>query len=252
MPWPGMPIVARVAAILAKYAPLGIIPVVIPQVIDDVVDPTNKVPGQKGTDFEYLHYLARKCGYVFYSDPGPVPGTSKAYWGPEIRIGNPQPALNLDMDAHTNVESLSFNFDKEKNALPYAWVSPDALPFPIPVPIPDISLLSPPLGVFQGTPLRVEQIPETAKMTIAEAMLYGLTRKTSAAESVTGEGSLNVVRYGRLLKARQLVGVCGAGLAFDGLYYVKSVTHEIKRGRYDQSFVLSRNGIVSTVPRVPV
>ena len=37
-------------------------------------------------------------------------------------------------------------------------------------------------------------------------------------------------------KSRQLVGVRGAGLPFDGLYYVKSVTHDIKRGEYKQSF----------------
>jgi hypothetical protein len=46
------------------------------------------------------------------------------------------------------------------------------------------------------------------------------------------------------------VGVRGAGPAFDGLYYVKSVTHRIKRGEYKQSFKLSRNGLVSTVPTV--
>jgi hypothetical protein len=69
-------------------------------------------------------------------------------------------------------------------------------------------------------------------------------------ETVTGEGSLDVLRYGRILKARQLVGVRGAGLAFDGLHYVRSVTHTIKPGEYKQSFKLSRNGLISTVPRV--
>ena len=54
-----------------------------------------------------------------------------------------------------------------------------------------------------------------------------------------------MLRYGRVLKARQLVGVRGAGMAFDGLYYVKSVTHTIKRGEYKQSFTLTRNGLVS-------
>ena len=42
------------------------------------------------------------------------------------------------------------------------------------------------------------------------------------------KGELDVLRYGSVLKARQLVGVRGAGMAFDGLYYVKSVTHTIK------------------------
>ena len=58
--------------------------------------------------------------------------------------------------------------------------------------------------------------------------------------------------YGRLLRSRKLVGVRGAGLPFDGLYYVKSVTHEIERGAYKQSFQLARNALVSTTPTVPV
>ena len=42
----------------------------------------------------------------------------------------------------------------------------------------------------------------------------------------------------------------GAGSAFDGLYYVNSVTHTIKRGEYKQKFQLARNGLISTIPRV--
>jgi hypothetical protein len=61
-----------------------------------------------------------------------------------------------------------------------------------------------------------------------------------------------VLRYGRPLKARRLVGVRGSGPAFDGLYFVKQVTHKIKRGAYIQDFVLTRNGLVSTFSRVPV
>ena len=48
------------------------------------------------------------------------------------------------------------------------------------------------------------------------------------------------------------MGVRGAGLAYDGLYYVKSVTHDIKKGEYKQSFTLSRNALISTTPMVPV
>ena len=80
--------------------------------------------------------------------------------------------------------------------------------------------------------------------------MRGLAASAKWAEVVNGEGTLDVVRYGRLLKSRQLVGVRGAGLAYDGLHYVKSVTHTIKRGEYKQSFKLSRNGLISTVPRV--
>jgi hypothetical protein len=68
---------------------------------------------------------------------------------------------------------------------------------------------------------------------------------------VSANGTLDVLRYGGVLKARRLVGVRGAGPAFDGLYYVRSVTHNIKRGEYKQSFTLGRNGLLSTVSSVP-
>jgi hypothetical protein len=80
--------------------------------------------------------------------------------------------------------------------------------------------------------------------------MIGLATASQWADAVTGEGSLDVTRYGGVLKARQLVGVRGVGPAFDGLYYVKSVTHKIKRGEYKQNFSLTRNGLVSTVPTV--
>ena len=69
---------------------------------------------------------------------------------------------------------------------------------------------------------------------------------------MTATGSLNVARYGGVLKARRLVGLRGVGEAFDGLYYVKSVTSKIKRGEFKQDFTLSRNGLISTRREVPV
>ena len=84
------------------------------------------------------------------------------------------------------------------------------------------------------------------------ALMTGLAYAGQHGDSVFGTGRLDVGRYGRLLKSRQLVGVRGAGLAFDGLYYVKNVSHDIKRGEYKQSFSLARNALISTFPTVPV
>jgi hypothetical protein len=53
-----------------------------------------------------------------------------------------------------------------------------------------------------------------------------------------------------MLKARQLVGVRGAGPSNDGVFYVKSVTHNIKRGEYKQSFTLVREGLGSLVQNI--
>ena len=73
--------------------------------------------------------------------PGPAPGTNIAYFGPEIKIGVPQPALNVDMDALTNVESLSFSFDPTKGVLPIVFIQNQLTRVPIPIPIPNLSLI---------------------------------------------------------------------------------------------------------------
>jgi hypothetical protein len=252
LPYPAMPIEARVALILAKYAILGIIPIVIPTLLTDVPIPTEQIPRQQGTDYQYIQQLADDCGYIFYITPGPAPGTNTAYFGPEIKVGVPQSALNINMDAHTNVDSLSFSFNSEGATLPIFFVMPDVtgLPIPIPVPLPSVSLLQPPLGVIPPIPKKFEFL-DTTYMSLPEAAMRGLSLAGRSQDAVTANGSLDVVRYGGPLSARQLVGVRGAGMAFDGLYYVTSVTHDIKLGEYKQSFTLSRNALVSITPTVP-
>jgi len=81
--------------------------------------------------------------------------------------------------------------------------------------------------------------------------MKGLAYVAQHGDAVFGNGTLDVAKYGRVLKSRQLVGVRGAGTPYDGLYYVKSVSHNIQRGSYKQSFKLARNGLFSTLPVVP-
>ena len=252
LPYPAMTPAVRVLLILAKYAAFGVIPVVIPGIVEDLPIPVERIAQQRGSDYAYVTALALQCGYVFYLEPGPVPATSKAYWGPEIRIGEPQPALSVNMDALTNVDELTFNFDKEKKTMPVVFFQELLSKAPIGIPIPDVTPLNPPLGLVPPLPPKIVNLHDTAHMSPLSALMAGLAYAGQNSDSVFGTGRLDVGRYGRLLKSRQLVGVRGAGLPFDGLYYVKSVTHEIKRGEYKQSFKLARNGLASTVPRVPV
>lgn len=252
IPYPAMPDFARVALILAKYAPLGIIPLVIPSVVTDVPIPTDRIPVHQGKDLPYVKRLAEEAGYVFYLEPGPAAATSIAYWGPEVRVGVPQPALSFNMDARTNVESLQFSFNNERRTLPVVRIQEPFSKLSIPIPIPDISLLNPPLGLVPPIPSTIEPLGDTSRLSPLRAVLSGLARAAGSSDVVTGSGSLDVLRYGHILEARRLVGVRGVGTAFDGLYYVKSVTHKIKRGEYKQDFTLVRNGLVSTLPVVPV
>jgi hypothetical protein len=254
-PFPACPAEARVALMLAKYAMFGVVPLIIPSVLIDVPLPTSQIPSQQGTDLEYIRSLADRVGYVFYLNPGPAPGITEAYWGPQIKVGPVQPALNVDMDAYTNVEALHFNFDQQQNKIPVVYIYNQETGVSIPIPIPPITPLNPPLGLIPPLPTNIppDLAPvrdDLSKRPIPQAIMIGLVTASQWADAVTGEGSLDVTRYGRVLNARQLVGVRGAGPAFDGLYYVKSVTHKIKRGEYKQSFKLSRNGLVSTVSRV--
>ncbi|MCU0503833.1 MAG: hypothetical protein MUC51_19105 [Anaerolineae bacterium] len=252
LPFPAMPIEARVAMLCAKYAPFGLIPVVIPALFPDVPIPVDKIPAQQGTDLAYIRQLAEQVGYVFYIEPGPVPGTNIAYFGPEMKVGMPQPALNVDMDAHTNVDNLSFSFDPTKGVLPIVFIQNQMTRAPIPIPIPNINPLQPPLGVL-STPLsNITLLKDTARMNPMQAISRGLNEAKRSQDSVTATGSLDVLRYGRPLRARGLVGVRGAGVAYDGLYYVSSVKSTLKRGEFKQSFDLSRNGLVSITPRIPV
>jgi hypothetical protein len=251
-PFPAVPAEGRVVLLMAKYAFLGVLPLVLPSVLVDVVIPTTRIEGQRGTDFAYINALAARVGYVFYIEAGPVPGASIAYWGPQIKIGVPQPALNINMDAHTNVLSLSFNFDNTLNAIPVVYYYNELTKAVLPIPIPPVTPLNPPLGLIPPIPSRLVPVSDDlSKRSLPQAIMIGLAKASQWTEAVTGRGELNVLRYGRILKARQLVGVRGAGPAFDGLHYVKSVTHKIKPGDYMQSFELSRNGLLSTLPRVP-
>jgi hypothetical protein len=252
LPFPAMPIEARVALLCAKYTPFGIIPLPIPILFPDVPIPIDKIPAQKGTDLQYIRQLANDVGYVFYIDPGPAPGTNVAYFGPEIKVGVPQPALNIDMDALTNVESLSFSFDPTKGVLPIVFIQNQLTRVPIPIPIPNINPLQPPLGVISTPISNLKILKDTAKLNPMQAILRGLAEAKKSQDSVSANGSLDVLRYGRVLKARGLVGVRGAGVAYDGLYYVQSVKSTLKRGEFKQSFTLTRNGLVSITPKVPV
>jgi hypothetical protein len=224
---------------------------VIPSLADIPPLPIQQIPAQRGSDYAYIKELADRVGYVFYLEPGPSPGTSKAYWGPEIRVGAAQPALTANMDAQTNVEQLSFNFDKQKKKLPIVFFQEPVSKAPIPVPIPDITPLNPPLGLVPPLPPNIVKLEDTAHMSAPDALMAGLAYAGQNSDSVFGKGKLDVAKYGRLLKSRQLVGVRGAGLPFNGLYYVKSVTHEIERGSYKQNFSLARNALISTTPTVP-
>lgn len=251
IPLPAMPAEAQVLLQIAPYAVLGVIPMIIPSVLIDIPIPIDRIPRTKGTSLGHIRRLADQCGYVFYIDPGPSVGTSTAYWGPQIKWGPVQPSLAVDADASTNVERLQFSFDNDHNVLPIVIIQEPMTKIPIPIPVGAISPLNPPLGIVPSIPKKIDVSTGGAKWSVMRAALIAMAKASKAADSITATGTLDVLRYGNLLMPRKLVGIRGAGTAFDGLYYVNSVTHNFKRGEYKQHFELTRNGLVSTASSIP-
>jgi hypothetical protein len=243
--YPAMPRNVRVTVICAKYASWGIVPLAVPPVFTDAPSPVDLIPVQSSTDLAYIKALAAEVGYVFYLQPGPAPGMNIAYWGPQMRVGLVQRALTVGMGAATNVESLSFSYDGLSRTQYRVTFTEPNTKIGIDVPVPDVSLLHPPLAARPAVALREEPLPDASGRKVSELLLLGLGRSSQATDAITGQGRLDVLRYGGVLRSRELVAVRGAGLAYDGLYYVNSVTHDIKRGEYKQGFSLSRDGLVS-------
>lgn len=271
IPFPAMSDTIKVLARLAPYASMGVVPLVIPEWVPIFESPTEKIESQQETDKAFIKGLAQRNGYVFYLNPGPFPGQSIAYFGPDINAPMVQSALSVNLDAHTNVDSISFSLDGlSKTLLVYTILDPILKKIPIPIPIPNINPLRPPISPkltpawkveFGNNPFKkkdeegAEQEPDQGaakkKPTEVARDIIGRLLSTEA-KSVTASGSIDVIRYGKILRARTLVGVRGGSLSYDGLYYVDSVTHDIKPGSYKQSFNLSRDGLMPMSNTVPV
>lgn len=254
IPYPALPEFIIVEAILAKYAVLGVVPLALPASIPTFENPLERFIKQQGTDYRFVSTLARNTGAVFYLDPGPRPGKSLAYWGPDISklFGGPQPALSINLDASTNIDSLSFSYDGTLATQYLVTIIEPNTKIPIPIPVPNIDLLKAPLAANAPTPLRSTQLRPIANENPAGAALAALASLFQTVDVISASGQLDVLRYGQIFKARQLAQVRGAGQYYDGKYYVKSVIHNIKRGEYKQSFTLSRGGTGSSISSVSV
>ena len=184
-------------------------------------------------------------GYTFYLVPGPRPGRSTAYWGPEVRLGERQRALNVNMDADSTVDQLTFAFDGAAREVPMARIQNQRTRQSHLLSPPDISPLRPPLGRRAAPALKRRTLSDTAKKDVGLAEAEALARAVASSDAISGSGSLDVNRRGYVLRPRELVGVRGAGVTYDGDYYVKSVTHNLRPGSYQQNFTLAREGLIA-------
>jgi hypothetical protein len=249
---PAQPDNVIVMKLIATYAIYGMIPFVIPPISLDVPLPIERIPVQQATDLAYITQLAARHAYVFYVIPGPVIGTNTAYWGPPIRIGIPQRALTVDMGPDTNVDTINFENSATEATTVQGAVQDRRTNQSMPV----MTFLTtrPPLAVnsalLNPQTRRIERYRAESGQDTAQAMAQAQARTDAKTDTVKVEGELNTAKYGLPLQARGLVGLRGVGYSYDGLYYVKKVTHHLQTGQYKQKFTLTREGTGSTVPVV--
>lgn len=236
-----------VSKIIGQYARYGIVP--MPQPTFDFPIMLERTPSQEDTDLAYLRALARQNGFVFYLEPITI-GATRAYFGPPPRLGVPQSVLSVNLGASTNVRSIHFGAD----ALAAVSASGELLEprTGMTIPIPALpSLKVPPLAAAPSTPQRRRLQRDAAQHSPGKAATSLVAAGMNAPDSDSAQGELDSARYGHVLRARQLVGLRGAGWTHDGLWSVRRVTHALSRQGYSQQFELRREGKGSLLPALP-
>lgn len=250
---PNQPDIAIVSKIIASYSQFGLVPSVVPPASMDVPIMVNRIPSQQATDLQYIKSLAEAYDYVFYVEPTAVPGVNKAYWGPKQYTSVPQRALTVNMGADTNVKSINFQHSSLDSTIVMGSIQDPLLNMKIPVVT--AGSLRPPLSVFPDwltnlANAKTKQYRADGGVNVIQAYSEAQSETDKSTDAVTVTGEVDGALYGDVLRARKLVGLRGVGYMHDGFYYVKNVTHTVKKGEYKQAFTLVREGLGSTTPVV--
>jgi hypothetical protein len=263
IPWPMPTDSAIAAAIFAQYA---IAPRVSPS-LPFKLDPT-EFTVQRGTDIRFLRRLAQRNSFECYVQPQGQTGVDFGYFGPPTNLPGLQEAvLNVKMGAQTNVSEFKIRYDVVKPTMSLAFgvdsmtrAPTTAISVVPPVTPPPVGGLYPwgvPMGVQDATIREVAggplAGPHPPPMVIAaqtgQTSLPGLPLVNQA---ITNRSSWAVMAEGTVgpdvgvLLVGQTVNIRGAGLAFNGAYYVTRVNHTFDCGAYTQRFQARRNAIGMT------
>jgi hypothetical protein len=247
--FPAVPDYVAVTEIIKDYITYGLVPPLPPPNPQALIpyNPLEELPQKPAnmTDRGYLQSLAKQYGFLFYISPGPAPLVNTVHWGPPERLSIPQSALSVNMGPATNIESINFRYDA-------------MLPMQVTTSVvgKSESTVSEPSAVRNIIPLASSRAEARRRTFLVgndprrtEIDAQGMVDQ-SFDNVVTATGQLDALRYNGLLNPRGLVGLRGVGKTYDGLYYVKTVTHNIGKGKYTQNFSLSREGTGTTTPFV--
>lgn len=242
-PYPNQPDNVIAMQLFARYAMIASPLTVWP------TPPTRTVLDTQTTvrspDIRYLRRAARLQGYELYVQPEPFSGIDAGHFHPPFLSLPPQGVLSADFGAATNLTEFHVAYDALRPTMALG-VAVDAR---TKAPIPAVAPLSTdfPLALEPST-LRVVP-PAITRPTMrdaanpAEAISQARSLANRSARALKGSGTVDGLKFGRILRPGLPVAVRGAGMQHSGNYYVTKVSHRIERSRWEQRFEAWRNGV---------
>jgi hypothetical protein len=240
-PWPNLSETSIAAAIFGKYAMIPLI---------DPLPPTRTIldttTNQRIYDAPFLFELAHANNFELYIQPDPVLGTDVGHLHRPYTYLPSQGVLSIDFGKQSNLTKFDVSNDMlQPTGVVGASIEPNTR---APIPAVGVTSTEPPMGLeptlFRVIPPPVaRQAPNGCAANPTEAQLRALAHASATSRSITAQGEVDGIQFGRPLRVGLPVLVRGAGRQNSGLYYVQSVTHRISRDDYLQSFSAWRNAV---------
>lgn len=241
---PGKPLSDTMKEMLGDLVPYGIDPDVQPPESDPTPASSEDAFTLFGTKRDYVSQLASFVNHRFFLVAGPVPGKGRARFIRPDYKEEPQEPIYALPNGESNVDALDFTFDATQrcDVVGNEDISGEVKSAPL-TGSPDSSTRvndQPPSEAYSkfGTIRQPTRVQGPLARIEAQAMA-----NASALKVLEGRGVLDAARYGAVLEVGKMVTVSGVGAAYDGKYYVRQVTHTIRRGEYKQTFIICRDGL---------
>lgn len=200
---------------------------------------------QRATDARMLREMARALAYECYLQPDPITGLDIGHFHPPLTAVPPQGVLSVDFGAATNLSDFDVGYDTLR---PTGAISAGVDPKTgAPIPAPAVASLQPPEGLeptlFRMVPPAISRPTSRDAANPAELFRQNQAIVDRSSRAITGTGTVDAIKYGRMLRPGLPVLIRGAGRAHSGTWYVTSVSHSISTAAWTQAFRASRNAL---------
>ena len=238
-PWPNMADSDIATALFGEYN--------FSPIVDQTQPTRQEVDGtvmQRGTDIQFLRYLADRNGYEVYVEVNPLTGITEGHFHKPKLEQHSQNVLSINMGEATNVNSFNPRFDMLRPTKAQTTGLDIESQSDQQAKVEEMALTT--LGhgpALNGDRPRRVLLSHTGLAEAGELQTCAQGVVDRSAWAISAEGELNTVAYGGILRAKRPVNVRGAGKQFSGTYYVETVHHSFSGDSYTQRFSLRRNAL---------